>query len=100
MKPSAIRRTTARTGVISQAKVWIGRLWKVAKPTLLRIARLLGVISPTSSNRGTMISRLTHFLSAPRMSMTIAAEITEAETLTSSLPMRMVMISRRGSCSR
>ena len=43
-----------------------------------------------------MISRFTHLASLPRMRMTTAAEMTEAATLTSSLPIRIVTIRWRG----
>jgi hypothetical protein len=56
-----------------------------------------GVISPKSSRIGTITSRLIISLSAPNRWMTIAAEITDADTLTNSLPIRMVTIKRRGS---
>ncbi|EXI70520.1 MAG: hypothetical protein AW07_03987 [Candidatus Accumulibacter sp. SK-11] len=67
---------------------------------MLRIASTFGVISPNSSRIGTITSRLIISLSAPKRWMIIAAEITDAETLTNSLPIRMVTISRRGSLRR
>ena len=47
-----------------------------------------------------MTNRLIHLLSAPNRSITTAAEMTDAATLTSSLPMRMVTMRRRGCASR
>ena len=47
-----------------------------------------------------MTKRLTNLLSAPKSWITMAAEMTEAATLTNSLPMRMVTMRRRGSLSR
>ena len=39
-------------------KISIGRLSKLAKATLLRMARVFGVISPTINKIGTIINRL------------------------------------------
>ncbi len=44
--------------------------------------------------------RFIHLLSAPITFINTAADMTEAVTLTSSFPIRMVMMSRRGSLSR
>ena len=97
MKNSATWRITSLKGVIRRANSAIGRHSALAKATLLRIASTFGVISPNSSRIGTITSRLIISFSAPKRWMTIAAEITDAETLTNSLPIRMVTISRRGS---
>ncbi|EXI65139.1 MAG: hypothetical protein AW08_03411 [Candidatus Accumulibacter adjunctus] len=100
MKKSEMWRITSRSGVISRANSAIGRHSALAKATLLRIASTFGVISPKSSRIGTITSRLIISFSAPKRWMIIAAEITDAETLTNSLPIRMVTISRRGSARR
>ena len=100
MKNSAMRRTSQRSGVMARANRWIRRDWKFAKATLCWIASVFGVISPKRSSTGTMISRFTHLLSAPSNRITMAADIAEAATLTSSLPIRIVTINCRGCESR
>ena len=99
---SATRRTASRRGVMSQ--IQRGRILALTfleKPTGKVTAMVLGVTSPTSSSRGTMTTMLIQpASSAPNRVSRMAAMLAEEAMLTSSLPQRMEMISRRGSSRR